>query len=561
MMSEANEKKCVKRKILLDSTVVDGLAKTLTNKSSRPLHRISIVKRPFLTIASITVGALLTQHATAQTPFYETSFETPDFTLGDLNGQGTPPWTVTGEGGANVEASTLTGVDGDNLVNQGPNSSIKIEVADSSSLILIRARHSGEGVIPDELTAPDPATEAAAVFGFENAGEGQYVVKAFDGPAETGQYIAPDPAPVLSSGQLNEIVVLVDYTAKTFDMAVNGDFYLADVNFFDPDVAGFNGFEASTKEGALVDYPGFFATDGDLDDDGVSDKDEIANGTDPFDDQDPAPTPTITPTPTATATATPTPSPSPTVVVTTTPTPTPTATPSPSPSPSPSPTVVVTTTPTPTATPSPSPSPTAVPTTTPTPTPSPSPTVSPTPTASPTPTPTLPPLDPDGDEDRDGLTNAEEEVIGTNPREKDTDGDGFEDGVEVGTEPPTDPLDPDDPADTTDADGDGIPDIVDNDPTSNDSDGDGFADFWEIIEGTDPNNENEFPNLGDANDDGVTEFTDAVITFNIFLGVFNIEDFPTDEIILDVNRDGNVDVVDAVLLFQFQLGNIPTIPF
>ena len=48
-----------------------------------------------------------------------------------------------------------------------------------------------------------------------------------------------------------------------------------------------------------------------------------------------------------------------------------------------------------------------------------------------------PALDPNGDEDMDGLTNSEEESIGTNPLLADTDGDGVEDGQEVidGTNP------------------------------------------------------------------------------------------------------------------------------
>jgi len=40
-------------------------------------------------------------------------------------------------------------------------------------------------------------------------------------------------------------------------------------------------------------------------------------------------------------------------------------------------------------------------------------------------------LDPGGDEDGDGLTNAEEETLGTNPFEADTDGDGYTDKEEV----------------------------------------------------------------------------------------------------------------------------------
>lgn len=49
-------------------------------------------------------------------------------------------------------------------------------------------------------------------------------------------------------------------------------------------------------------------------------------------------------------------------------------------------------------------------------------------------------LNPAGDEDLDGLTNAQEVAIGTNPFNPDTDGDGYIDGVEV--EVGSNPLDP-----------------------------------------------------------------------------------------------------------------------
>ncbi len=64
-------------------------------------------------------------------------------------------------------------------------------------------------------------------------------------------------------------------------------------------------------------------------------------------------------------------------------------------------------------------------------------------------------LNPDGDEDGDGLTNGQEVDIGTDPRKPDTDGDGLDDGLEVK--------------------------IIGTDPKSNDSDSDGVTDGIEVI--------------------------------------------------------------------------------
>ena len=98
----------------------------------------------------------------------------------------------------------------------------------------------------------------------------------------------------------------------------------------------------------------------------------------------------------------------------------------------------------------------------------------------------LDPLDPDDapvDSDGDGLTNAEEQTLGTDPNVPDTDGDGLEDGEEVLTTF-TDPLAPD-----TDADGltDGEEVLAHfTDPLVADTDGGGRGDGDEVAEGTDP---------------------------------------------------------------------------
>ncbi len=109
------------------------------------------------------------------------------------------------------------------------------------------------------------------------------------------------------------------------------------------------------------------------------------------------------------------------------------------------------------------------------------------------------------DDDGDGLTNAEENTLGTDPLLEDTDGDGVLDGLEVTNS--SDPLDPCDPVQAAgytgydganaiwmagDCDGDGVSnaDEVTNgsDPYfAVDTDGDGIPDSMETINGSDLN--------------------------------------------------------------------------
>lgn len=92
----------------------------------------------------------------------------------------------------------------------------------------------------------------------------------------------------------------------------------------------------------------------------------------------------------------------------------------------------------------------------------------------------------DADDDNDGLGRCQEEEIGTDPYNADTDGDGLNDGDEI-MKYNTDPL-------KADSNGDGLSDyekvkIYDLDPNKLDYDGDDLTDYDEIkIYNTDPKN-------------------------------------------------------------------------
>ncbi len=150
-------------------------------------------------------------------------------------------------------------------------------------------------------------------------------------------------------------------------------------------------------------------------------------------------------------------------------------------------------------------------------------------------------LDDDSDSDRDGLTDAFEQMIGTDPLSKDSDGDGIEDGVEnaIGT----DPTDPAEPADRTDADMDGIPAGFDSDDSDPDTDGDGVTDGWEIALFGDLS---QTLALGDFDGDGSLTPTDIARLQSFLLGRPPGPQVPP--ALLDVDRDGDVDRADLMLL-------------
>jgi hypothetical protein len=143
------------------------------------------------------------------------------------------------------------------------------------------------------------------------------------------------------------------------------------------------------------------------------------------------------------------------------------------------------------------------------------------------------PLDPndpakDGDDDNDFLTNWEEYQEGTDPKNPDTDGDGFKDGWEVAYD--YDPLDPNDPAKDGDDDNDGLTNWEEHeantDPTDPDTDGDGYNDGWEIKYGDytynnrhlDPlvDDRDWLPHAGDHDHDGMHNKTEEENDTNPF---------------------------------------------
>lgn len=140
-----------------------------------------------------------------------------------------------------------------------------------------------------------------------------------------------------------------------------------------------------------------------------------------------------------------------------------------------------------------------------------------------------------GDEDADGLLNLAEFEAGTDPNEKDSDGDGLEDGPEVNATlndgitatgfAATNPL-------REDSDGDGVNDLVEvtgalntqfgnaaTNPNAGDSDSDGLPDSYELLCNSEP------ATALNPNDDGTSDATQAPGGDRDMDGLTNIAEF------------------------------------
>jgi len=126
------------------------------------------------------------------------------------------------------------------------------------------------------------------------------------------------------------------------------------------------------------------------------------------------------------------------------------------------------------------------------------------------------------DHDNDLLGDQAESIIGTDPRDIDTDRDAMPDGWEVFSS--LKPLDPTDAQD--DFDGDGLSNLQEfhfgSEPFESDTDGDGWHDLVEFRRSTDPADADSHPMPlvpSDLNADGITDATDVQIVINAALGL------------------------------------------
>lgn len=171
------------------------------------------------------------------------------------------------------------------------------------------------------------------------------------------------------------------------------------------------------------------------------------------------------------------------------------------------------------------------------------------------------------DTDNDGLADLREDVNSngirdedeTDPRNPDTDGDGWADGLEVKILL-SDPLDPNDPGPLEDGDGDGLPSILDPDDDNRDADGDRIADGYEAValDLAAVSNAARYPPIGDLNADGYVSNVDALIVQGVFLRILPGEQFHMEN--ADANSDQRISNVDALILHSFFMQQTELLP-
>ncbi|WP_153913461.1 hypothetical protein [Shewanella sp. TC10] len=174
------------------------------------------------------------------------------------------------------------------------------------------------------------------------------------------------------------------------------------------------------------------------------------------------------------------------------------------------------------------------------------------------------------DKDGDGISNLDEVLAGLLPNDPDSDDDGIDDGIELALG-----LDPLDSADAlADADGDGVSNIdeiaLGTDINNADSDGDGVSDGTEIANGSDPLDENSFIGkaetliaFDDLDSDGVNDWL-VVYTINSSEESFKVISGATfativsysiphlvDEVEVFILKDRNADGISEIGLFGF----------
>ncbi|MGB0757056.1 MAG: thrombospondin type 3 repeat-containing protein [Patescibacteria group bacterium] len=164
----------------------------------------------------------------------------------------------------------------------------------------------------------------------------------------------------------------------------------------------------------------------------------------------------------------------------------------------------------------------------------------------------------DIDTDNDGLTDAEELALGTNPFDRDSDNDGYSDGQEVANN--YDPLSPPDTTDTSDADTSDIQDSETNQTQDQDDGSDGSGDSDTQSSDSDQSDGEGGDEEGDDGDQGSGGDTDPETTPDQELITSSVADyfgFEVSEVDVSIiEYQGTAVVVNTFVIPNNQTSNV-----
>ncbi len=236
------------------------------------------IRRQAVLAALALSAGVLAGTVNAQSVISNNSFDGPDFDAGNLNGQ--QGWVVD-SGTANVVTGPLTAPQGSNYVQLAANTaaSLAAPAPGGTDYVIVEGFYYGSG--SQTLTAPSGGNPIAVLLGFRSVDASNIAVAAFDGVA--GDFVEPAGPVTFSNSAWHQMTVAIDYSGKTFSLAVDGQPHLQNVSFRDNSVASLNGIGVGSESGANVDSIVLYASSavGDYDLDGFTDNFEVGYGTSP----------------------------------------------------------------------------------------------------------------------------------------------------------------------------------------------------------------------------------------------------------------------------------------
>ncbi len=228
-----------------------------------------MMNKTIILAAGLLLGTIPTLNAQLLT---EIGFETSEGYTLNANLNNLNSWTVP-QGSATVSnlRSGAVGASGAQHVNQQSNSIIRYEnLSTDADIVLVRGKWYGTGSAT--LSVPNTTSPIAALIGFRSVNASTFTIDAYDGTADT---FVPSGVNFPNT-QWHDIDILINYTTQRFSVRANGNPILLSIPF-QSSVSELNGFESHAENSSNTDRLQFFASDGDLDGDGVPDEVEFAN--------------------------------------------------------------------------------------------------------------------------------------------------------------------------------------------------------------------------------------------------------------------------------------------